>query len=556
MSHLAPRRLFAHLALFALLFANLAPAALGASAVAAAGRKPTCKAGKVAVHQKKRVKVRVAVRRNGRVVAHRRVWKKRWVWSCVVKRAVGAGPAADIVAPSSPTAFTATAGDRRVALIWNAATDNVAVAGYRVYRDGVLVATVSANSFTDTGLVNGSSYRYLLVAYDAAGNASVAAAVTGAPALSLDTSPPSAPPGFTATAGNQQVDLAWGASTDDVKVVFYQVFRDGVPIVAQEGLAFTDTGLVNGRHYVYTVFAHDSADNVSLAATASATPADTQAPTVPSGLTATPANTQVSLTWNTATDNVGVTGYRVYRNNTLVASPTTPYYADTGRTNGVSYSYTVAAVDAAGNASAKSAAVSATPAAPSGSDTQAPSVPSGLTATAGTGQVTLSWTASTDNVGVTGYQVFRSTAGGAYTLIASPVGTSYVNTGLSNSAYSYKVAAVDASGNVSAQSAAASATPGDTTPPSVPSGLTVTKNNAAHTITIAWAAETDNVAVVRYKVYRSKNGAAAVVAAQPTTLSYVETNLSNGATYAYTVSAVDAAGNESAQSPVVSTYVS
>jgi chitodextrinase len=550
MIHPAYRRLIAHLALFALLFAYVAPAAIGASA--AVTKRPHCKAGKVAVHKKKRVRVRVAVRRHGRVVGHRRVWKKKWVWSCVVKRAVGAGPAADIIAPSTPGGLTATAGDRRLTLVWNVSTDNVGVVGYRVYRDGVLVGTVAANSFTDTGLTNGTSYRYLLVAYDAAANASTAAAITTAPALSLDTTPPSAAPGFTATAGDRQVDLAWDASTDDVKVVFYQVFRDGVPIVAQEGRTFTDTGLVNGTKYVYTVFAHDSADNVSAAATASATPADKQAPTVPSGLAATPGNTQVSLTWSTATDNVAVTGYRVYRNGTLVASPTTPYYADTGRTNGTSYSYTVAAVDAAGNASAKSGAVSATPAAPSGSDTTPPSVPAGLTATGGTAQVSLTWSASTDAVGVTGYRVYRDGV-----QIATPAGPSFVDTGRTNGVtYSYKVAAVDSAGNLSAQSTAATATPGDTTAPTVPSGMTVTKNNSAHTITIAWAASTDNVAVVRYKVYRSKNGAAAVVAAQPTTLSYVETNLSNGATYAYTVSAVDGAGNESAQSPVVSTYVS
>jgi fibronectin type 3 domain-containing protein len=618
--------------------------------VAAASKKPKCKAGKVAVHKKKRVKVRVAVRRNGRVVGHRRVWTKRMVWACVTRKAVGAGPAADIVAPTAPTALAVTAGDKQLTLRWNASTDNVAVAAYRVYRDAVLVGTPATNAFTDTTLINGATYKYLIVAVDAAGNASTAASIVASPGATKDTTAPSAPPNFIASSGDRQVSLSWDASTDNVKVVFYQVFRDGIPIGAQETRTFTDTGLVNGTTYTYTVFAHDSSDNVSQESMAVATPADTAAPSVPTGLAATPGSGQVSLTWTASTDNIAVTGYQVFRSAgggayALIASPTTPYFADTTVTNGTTYSYKVGAVDAAANASAQTAVVTATPlagadqtapsvpaglvatpgstqvalswtastdnvavtgyrvfrngvqvAAPTGTtytdtgltngvsytytvaavdaaanasaqsspgvsatpaDTQAPTVPAGLTATGGNAQVALTWNASTDNVGVTGYRVYRSSGGGAYSQIATPATTFYSDTTVTNgTAYSYKVAAVDAAANVSAQSTAATATPGDTTPPSVPTIIAVTKNNAAHTITITWTASTDNVAVLKYKVYRSKNGAAATVAGQPSTLSYVENGLSNGATYAYQVSAVDTSNNESALSPVVSTYVS
>lgn len=86
-----------------------------------------------------------------------------------------------------------------------------------------------------------------------------------------------------------------------------------------------------------------------------------------------------------------------------------------------------------------------------GSDTTAPSVPSGLTATAAsTSQINLSWTASTDNVGVTGYKIYRN---GSY--LTSVTGTSYSNTGLAmGTTYSYTVSAYDAASNESAQSAA------------------------------------------------------------------------------------------------------
>ncbi len=87
-------------------------------------------------------------------------------------------------------------------------------------------------------------------------------------------------------------------------------------------------------------------------------------------------------------------------------------------------------------------------------DTTAPSVPTGLTATAvSSSQINLAWKASTDNVGVSGYKVYRGT-----TLIATTTTTSYANTGLAASTtYTYKVSAFDTAGNVSGQSVAASA---------------------------------------------------------------------------------------------------
>jgi chitodextrinase len=105
-------------------------------------------------------------------------------------------------------------------------------------------------------------------------------------------------------------------------------------------------------------------------------PADTTAPSVPTGLAATAGNAQVSLAWNASTDNVGVTGYRILRNGTQVGTTSsgTRTYTDTGLTNGTAYSYTVRAVDAAGNVSAASAAVSATPQAPAPPPSAGPEV--------------------------------------------------------------------------------------------------------------------------------------------------------------------------------------
>ena len=90
---------------------------------------------------------------------------------------------------------------------------------------------------------------------------------------------------------------------------------------------------------------------------------DTTAPSVPTGLVASAANAnQVNLAWNASTDNVGVAGYRVFRNGTAVGTSATTSYSDTGLTANTLYTYTVSAYDGASppNESQSSAAASAT----------------------------------------------------------------------------------------------------------------------------------------------------------------------------------------------------
>ena len=122
------------------------------------------------------------------------------------------------------------------------------------------------------------------------------------------------------------------------------------------------------------------------------------------------------------------------------------------------HTLTSVAHDAAGNVGT-STGVSVTVSTPA-ADTQAPTAPSSLTATGGRRKISLAWGASTDNVGVTGYQVWRATsAAGPFTLIATTTSLSYVNGSLTAGATRYyQVMATDAAGNVSAASNTASAT--------------------------------------------------------------------------------------------------
>ena len=82
-------------------------------------------------------------------------------------------PPVDVVPPTAPTSVKATIGKgRKVALSWTAATDITGVVGYRVLRNGAVVASVTATSFTDSLPAKTSSVTYTVVAVDAAGNVS------------------------------------------------------------------------------------------------------------------------------------------------------------------------------------------------------------------------------------------------------------------------------------------------------------------------------------------------------------------------------------------------
>ncbi|QRK13261.1 fibronectin type III domain-containing protein [Archangium violaceum] len=182
---------------------------------------------------------------------------------------------------------------------------------------------------------------------------------------------------------------------------------------------------------------------------------DTQAPSAPSGLTSTSkSSTSVSLSWSASTDNVGVTGYEVFSGSTLAASSTGTSVTVSGLSPNTTYTFTVKARDAAGNRSAASSAFSITTD-PQIADSQAPTAPTSLRSTGTTSNsVSLAWNASTDNVGVTGYEVFVGS-----TLAATTASTSATVSGLSPSTtYTFTVKARDAAGNRSASSVSASAT--------------------------------------------------------------------------------------------------
>src|SRR5512143_1207721 len=178
-------------------------------------------------------------------------------------------------------------------------------------------------------------------------------------------------------------------------------------------------------------------------------PADTTAPSAPTSLTAVAASsTRVSLRWVASTDNIGVAAYTIYRDSALLATMTTATtaYSDITVTAATTYTYTVAALDAAGNASAVSPSATATTIAGGLSDGTPPSAPGTLTATAtNSSQISLSWVPAADNVGVSGYNIYRATSSlGPFVIAGTTPATSFTNTGLTSGAtYYYIVKAFD-----------------------------------------------------------------------------------------------------------------
>ena len=175
--------------------------------------------------------------------------------------------APDGTPPTAPAwVSVASTGATTATVSWAASTDNLAVGGYEVTRDGTYLGSRTTTSYPDGGLVGGQSYLYTVTAYDAAGNYSAATSYGWTQPIP-DTTKPAAPTNLRATSVTKsKISLAWNASTDNVGVVGYRIYRNGALWATTSGLTYTGTR--SNKVYTYTVMAYDAAGNVSLASIA------------------------------------------------------------------------------------------------------------------------------------------------------------------------------------------------------------------------------------------------------------------------------------------------
>jgi chitodextrinase len=310
----------------------------------------------------------------------------------VTFKPLGAVP--DTQPPTTPTGLVATpVSSSQINLAWASSTDNVAVTGYKVYRNSVQIATTTTATYQNTGLLASTSYSYNITAFDAASNVSALSATATATTLPPpDTTPPSVPTNLqVSNVGTSSLALSWASSTDNVAVSGYQVFRNSLQIATSLLANYRDTNLAPSTTYAYTISAFDAAGNISAQSASVSTTTlfapDTTPPSVPTNVVATPiSSSQINLTWATSTDNVAVTGYGVYRNGVQITNVPMPGYSDTGLLASTSYSYNITAFDAARNVSAKSSTTSATTLSPTTLSVIAVSPANSIISTGGTQQ--------------------------------------------------------------------------------------------------------------------------------------------------------------------------
>jgi chitodextrinase len=465
----------------------------------------------------------------------------------------------DLSAPTAPTSPLATINScSQVTVTWNASSDSGGggLRGYNLYRNGSFLRQVPAGvtSSVDPGLAALTAYLYGISAVDIVGNESAQTlALSVTTPVCADLIAPSTPTGLSATAAScSQINLSWNASTDTggSGLNGYEIYRGGTYVKTVTTTSTSDTGLAASTSYSYTVKAIDNAGNRSSASTAAGTttPAcpDTTPPSVPTGVTASAAScSQINLSWNTSTDTggSGLSGYEIYRNGAFLKSVTANFTSDTGLPASTGYSYTVLAIDGAGNRSAQSTAAGATT--PACADVTPPSVPTGFTATATScSQVRLTWTASTDTggSGLKGYNIYRD-GNLIYQVLVPSV---LINDGglAASTSYSYRISAVDNANNESAQSAPSNAiTPpcSDTTPPTTTLTSPTSGSTVSNTVTLT-ATASDNVGVTRVEFYCNGSVLLGVATNAPYSRPCDTTSLPNG-THSFFSRAFDAAGN-------------
>ena len=279
-----------------------------------------------------------------------------------------------------------------------------------------------STSYVQAALINGTTYYYIVTAVNYVGQGAPSSQVSATPAA--PTTAPSAPTGVSATPGNAQITIGWNAVPGATSYNIYWSTTPGVTTATGTEITgaanpYIQAALVNGTAYYYIVTALNSVGESAPSSQVSATPAAPgTVPSAPAGVSATPGDTQITISWNAVP---GATSYNIYwstapgvttATGTKITGAANPYI-QAALVNGTAYYYIVTALNSVGE-SAPSSQVSATPIVP----TIAPSAPTGVSATPGNAQITISWNAVP---GATSYNIYWSTTPGVTTATGTEI---------------------------------------------------------------------------------------------------------------------------------------
>lgn len=243
-------------------------------------------------------------------------------------------------------------------LTWPAATDNVGVTEYLIYKDNLEVATVDGDVFTYNvaGLIPGTEYNFAIVARDYLQNISSGLQKT-VTAPSANTSKPTFNGNMTFTGvSSDHLTINWPAASAPYAIKEYEVYQADIKIATVGGtdLSYTATGLTGETTYQFSVVAKDYSDNLSAPLVGSQTTAvDIIKPLWPENAVLRAkniTNNSVKLYWTAATDNVAVSKYNVYKDGAIMDTVTNgTEYTVTGLSPSTKYVFTVEAEDTKAN---------------------------------------------------------------------------------------------------------------------------------------------------------------------------------------------------------------
>ena len=318
---------------------------------------------------------------------------------------------------------------------------------------------------------------------------------------------PSKPQNLSAVVNGSSVSLSWSASTDDDGVVGYNVYRNDsylTTVIEPQFNADIDPNVLTQ----FSVVAFDNeprsfserSDSVSVPD--SLVPTDlTIPPSTPEGLQASLSGNQLRLTWNDSTDDEGIGGYNVYRDNQYLDTVQDSTWSGTVNPTTV-HQWSVVAFDIRNNFSPISDALRFPSNGPVDT-TVGPSTPTAISGQWSNGTLRLRWQASSDDFRVAGYNVYRD---GAY--LNTVFTNAYTQAEPSDASREYSVVAFDDDGNFSPQSLSAtvpeaSAPIDRSEPPSTPSNLSATTQaqGSQVQVNLSWQQSTDNTRVAGYNVY-------------------------------------------------------